>query len=150
MPVFYVQSVARVTVENQSKNTIHGPVPRHRTHALNGNHSTANLHIEKSSTIGGQAAHLGCKAVDACQRCHVCLANETLRQFREAEEIHCFLNAEIQNVQPLGQGRYRVDWLTNANFYLNGDLGPSSRGKSCAANHGSHGNPADGRPDGFL
>jgi len=57
--------------------------------------------IDKQQSIGGHAAEIGCKAIDKCLRCNVCVADDLFRTVRTAPDIHIHTETELQAVQPL-------------------------------------------------
>lgn len=54
---------------------------------------------EKQGSIGGHAAEMGCKAVDVCLRCNVCVADKLLREVAAADDIHIHLRAELTKLE---------------------------------------------------
>lgn len=56
--------------------------------------------IEKQSTIGGHVAEMGCKAIDTCLRCNVCVANELLRTVAASSDINILTRTELSSLEP--------------------------------------------------
>jgi len=66
--------------------------------------------MEKSPFLGGHAAQLACKAIDACVQCGACVVEEKLRQVGRVPGITVWSGAHIDAVQgttPLTIGYHR-------------------------------------------
>ena len=65
--------------------------------------------VEKADEIGGHAKGMGCKATDACRRCNVCVANETLRLFGAVPNVHTHTGTHLAALETGANGcRYRA------------------------------------------
>jgi heterodisulfide reductase subunit A len=51
--------------------------------------------IEREQEIGGHIREMGCKAADACLRCNVCTAHETLRLVSTVPAVHIHTATEL-------------------------------------------------------
>jgi heterodisulfide reductase subunit A2 len=63
--------------------------------------------MEKEVDLGGIAAHLCCKATEACNKCFACVADRRLRELDDHPRIRRITGAEIGDVTG-GPGAYRV------------------------------------------
>ena len=55
--------------------------------------------IEKSDAIGGKARSYGCKAIDKCQNCGVCLTGGLWKRVLDNPRIKCKANFEIVDIK---------------------------------------------------
>jgi heterodisulfide reductase subunit A2 len=70
--------------------------------------------IEQEADLGGLAAHLCCKATEACNKCFSCVADRMLRELDDHPGIRRLTGAEIGDVTG-GPGAYRVSFRTDGN-----------------------------------
>jgi len=52
--------------------------------------------IERKDRLGGQALDFGCKAIDTCQKCNVCLALDKFRKVRQNPNVHIHLASQLE------------------------------------------------------
>jgi heterodisulfide reductase subunit A len=62
--------------------------------------------IDMQATIGGRVVEMGCKAVDVCLRCNVCVANELLRTVAASPDIHIQTRTQLYKLET-GRNGYR-------------------------------------------
>ena len=55
--------------------------------------------VEKKEQLGGQAVEFGCKAIESCQKCNVCLGLEKFRQIGQDRNVHVHLSSELAAVR---------------------------------------------------
>ena len=55
--------------------------------------------VERAEQIGGQAVGFGCKAIDSCQKCNVCLALSKFREVVQNGNIRIHLNSELTGLK---------------------------------------------------
>jgi heterodisulfide reductase subunit A len=60
--------------------------------------------VEKDDFLGGHAASLACKALDACQHCNVCLAEPRFRQVLNHQGITILTRSSLQGLERREQG----------------------------------------------
>lgn len=60
--------------------------------------------VEKGDFLGGWAARLACKALEACQKCNVCLAAPRLEALLEHPGIRCLRRAQVVELARKGHG----------------------------------------------
>ena len=69
--------------------------------------------IEQADRLGGRALEFGCKAIDACQKCNVCLALDRFRNISQISNVHTNLSSQLTSVAPGPNGaRYQTTVLT--------------------------------------
>ncbi len=71
--------------------------------------------MEQEADLGGLAAHLCCKASEACNKCFACVADRRLRELDDHPRIHRLTEAEIGDVTG-GPGAYRVSFRAGGNL----------------------------------
>ncbi|MFH1615057.1 MAG: hydrogenase iron-sulfur subunit [Planctomycetota bacterium] len=75
----------------------------------------AGVHlVERSRSIGGHIARMGCKATDKCLRCNVCLADEILRDVAQLDNVAVYTNTQVQSLAKGRKQRFRAS-LSNGN-----------------------------------
>jgi heterodisulfide reductase subunit A len=74
---------------------------------------------EKGFFPGGQAAHLPCKATEACAKCNACLLEETLAETAGCGPVRIMYQTEVVRVEKSGQS-YRA-FLRTSPTYLDPD-----------------------------
>lgn len=60
--------------------------------------------VERDDFVGGHAVRLGCKAVDDCQRCNVCLLPDRLQRFLNHPGINLLTRGQVQAITREGHG----------------------------------------------
>ena len=60
--------------------------------------------IERDDRLGGHAITFGCKAIDTCQKCNVCLALDKFRTVSQAPNIHTYLSSQLSALDPNSKG----------------------------------------------
>ena len=69
--------------------------------------------IERADHLGGRALEFGCKAIDLCQKCNVCLALDRFRNISQVSNVHTHLSSRLTSVAPSSNGaRYQANILT--------------------------------------
>ena len=63
--------------------------------------------LEKSEEIGGNVKHYGCKAVDVCTKCNLCLVDDILFEVLENENIDVLYNTRVNDLRGK-QGNYSL------------------------------------------
>ncbi len=71
--------------------------------------------IEKSNETGGNVKHYGCKAVDVCTKCNLCLVDDIFFEVRENENINVLYNTRVYDVSG-EKGNYSLG-TEKDNFY---------------------------------
>ncbi len=52
--------------------------------------------IEREDHLGGHSLDFGCKAIDTCQKCNVCLALDKFRKLTQDPNVHIHLASQLQ------------------------------------------------------
>ncbi len=60
--------------------------------------------VERQDRLGGQALEFGCKAIDTCQKCNVCLALDKFRQVLQDPNIHIHLTSRLDALTDSSNG----------------------------------------------
>lgn len=61
--------------------------------------------VERAAEIGGKVRRFGCKAVEKCLRCNVCLADDLFRRLSQASNVHLRTNTRLLSLAPGRNGR---------------------------------------------
>ncbi len=60
--------------------------------------------VERDDHLGGHALDFGCKAIDTCQKCNVCLALDKFRQVLQASNVHIHLASQLDALTDSSNG----------------------------------------------
>ena len=69
--------------------------------------------VERADHLGGHVLQFGCKAIDTCQKCNVCLALDRFRKLSDIPNVHTHLSSSLTAVTPGSNGsRFQATLLT--------------------------------------
>jgi heterodisulfide reductase subunit A len=64
--------------------------------------------VEKDFALGGHAYRFACKAAEQCNKCSVCIVNESMRELATNERITLHLGSTISGAQQNGDNSWRL------------------------------------------
>ncbi|MBN1410353.1 MAG: CoB--CoM heterodisulfide reductase iron-sulfur subunit A family protein [Spirochaetales bacterium] len=71
--------------------------------------------LDRNPYPGGRAARYGCKAVDECVKCGVCLLRNTLCDFREEDRLRVYFSSTLNKFQQNRNGGFNLSIIRQPN-----------------------------------